>query len=189
VSTRWQLFIHAAPELPGLAVPDGLRARSLAGPADRLTDLYRTYAPVIYGRCRRILGESAAAQDATQETFLRVYRHLDCAPEQALRWIYRIATNYCLNELRDRRLRPLPCAELPEPVSGSLQEEIADRQLAGLLLERVPRKLRSVAWLHYVDGLGGEEIARVLGVSRRTVGKRLAAFRDRTRKYLGRLPT
>ncbi|MFI5376709.1 MAG: sigma factor, partial [Candidatus Rokuibacteriota bacterium] len=53
---------------------------------------------------------AASAEDATQETFVRVRRHLEKAPDahEALLWIYRIATNYCLNELRDRKGRPEP---------------------------------------------------------------------------------
>src|SRR5450432_2184327 len=62
---------------------------------DRLTALYRMYGPVIYARCVRLLGDRAAAEDAMQETFVRVQRHLEKAPdaEEALRWVYRIATN------------------------------------------------------------------------------------------------
>src|SRR6267378_1378915 len=75
---------------------------------DRLTPLYRTYGPIIYARCMKLLGDRATAEDATQETFMRVHRHLDKAPDstEALAWIYRIATNYCLNEIRDRKRRP-----------------------------------------------------------------------------------
>jgi RNA polymerase sigma-70 factor (ECF subfamily) len=61
----------------------------------QLTRLYRQFGPVIFARCRNLLGENAAAEDATQETFLRVHRHLERTPEEALGWTYRIATNYC----------------------------------------------------------------------------------------------
>src|SRR5262245_30362975 len=110
---------------------------------DKLTQLYRTYGPVIYARCCRILGDSAAAEDATQETFVRVYHHLDGAPDvtSALGWIYRIATNYCLNEVRDRKLRPELQGELPEPVIASEEAVVADRDLAVRLIERAPEEL------------------------------------------------
>ena len=83
---------------------------------DRLTELYRRYGPAIYARCRTMLSDESAAEDATQETFLRVQRHLDRVPSarEALYWIYRVATNYCLNELRSRRGRALPHAELAD---------------------------------------------------------------------------
>lgn len=155
---------------------------------DRLTELYRTYGPVIYARCARLLGDRAAAEDATQETFMRVQRHLDRAPDadQALVWIYRIATNYCLNELRNRRRRPELHDELPERPGESLAAILADRDLVARIVRRSPEKLRAPAWLHYVDGLAQGEVARVLGASRRTVVNRLAEFTDHARKFAAR---
>jgi RNA polymerase sigma-70 factor (ECF subfamily) len=152
-----------------------------------LATLYRTFGGAIYSRCRRILDDPQAAEDATQETFLRVYRHLEEVPDmgQALRWIYRIATNYCLNEVRNRKLRPLPVEQLPEgapvvPIDGP----IADRQLVQRVVARVPEKLRAVAWLYHVDGMDQAEVADVLGISRRTVVNRLNAFREKARRQL-----
>jgi RNA polymerase sigma-70 factor (ECF subfamily) len=155
---------------------------------DRLTGLYRMYGPVIYARCRRLLGETAAAEDATQETFVRVHRHLAAAPDarEALAWIYRIATNYCLNELRDRKLRPAPADVLPERPGEDVAAILADRDLAARIIRRSPDKLRVPAWLHFVDGLDQGEVARVLGMSRRTVVSRIAEFTDNARKYIAR---
>jgi len=155
---------------------------------DRLTALYRHYGPFIYARCVRLLGERAAAEDATQETFMRVHRHLHKAPDagEALAWIYRIATNYCLNEIRDRQLRPQGGPDLPEVLGENLQSALADRDIAARIVRRSPEKLRTPAWLHYVDGLDQGEIARVLGVSRRTVGSRIAEFTDHARKFVAR---
>src|SRR4051795_10800723 len=129
---------------------------------DRLVELYRAYGGAVYARCRRLLGDAQAAEDAAQETFLRVHRHLARAPDarQALRWIYRIATNYCLNELRNRRYRPQPVADLPDraAVTG---DPLVDRDLVRRIVERVPTKLRAVAFLYHVDGLEQSEVAAV----------------------------
>src|SRR5262245_33195805 len=105
---------------------------------DRMTGLYRTYGPLIYSRCVRLLGDQSAAEDATQETFMRVHRHLAKAPDatEALFWIYRIATNYCLNEIRDRKRRPELCAELPERPDADVHAELADRDLAARIIRR-----------------------------------------------------
>jgi RNA polymerase sigma-70 factor, ECF subfamily len=153
---------------------------------DRLTALYRAYGPVIFARCRRLLGESTAAEDATQETFMRVHRHLDKADRQeALGWIYRIATNYCLNEIRNRMNRPA-LVDAPEVAVDSIAAALANRDLAERIVERAPEKLRVVAWLHHVDGLDQGEVARVLGISRRTVVNRLAEFADNAKKFIAR---
>lgn len=155
---------------------------------DRLTQLYRAYGPVIYARCCRLLQDRASAEDATQETFLRVHRHLDKAPDgrEALAWIYRIATNYCLNEIRDRKRRPEPSEDLPEPAADSLARILADRDLVARIVRRSPEKLRVPAWLYHVDGLDQAEVARVIGASRRTVINRLDEFAEHARKFAAR---
>lgn len=155
-------------------------------PDDRLTELYRAYGPVIYARCRRLLGDGAAAEDATQETFMRVHRHLAKADSrEALAWIYRIATNYCLNEIRNRKRRPELHDELPEIITDT-DAALADRDLAARIVARSPEKLRAVAWLHHVDGLDQGEVARVLDISRRTVVNRLAEFAENAKKFAQR---
>lgn len=155
---------------------------------DRLSTLYRTYGPAIYARCRHILGDEAAAADATQETFLRVHRKLDGAidAQQALGFIYRVATNFCFNIMRDRRRQAEPMGELPEGSGPHLEEALGRLDLARRLMARVPPKLAAVAWLHHVDGLTQEELAQVLGISRRTVVSRLAEFEKSARKFAQR---
>lgn len=157
---------------------------------DRLTGLYRAYGPVIYSRCARLLGDGAAAEDATQETFMRVQRHLGNVPDagQALAWIYRVATNYCLNELRDRRRRPEVRDDLGDLAdrAGDLEAVLVDRDLVARIVRRSPEKVRAVAWLHHVDGLDQGEVARVLRLSRRTVVNRLAEFKKNALKFIGR---
>ncbi len=153
---------------------------------DRLTQLYRDYGASIYWRCMRILNDAGAAEDATQETFLRVHRHLERAPDgdEAIRWIWRIATNYCLNELRNSKRRAAPMAELPE--KAFQLSDLADRDLARRVLARAPEEQAVIAWLHLVDGLEQEEVARIMDVSRRTVVNKLAEFAANARKYLAR---
>ncbi|HEY4238330.1 MAG TPA: sigma-70 family RNA polymerase sigma factor [Kofleriaceae bacterium] len=156
---------------------------------DRLTALYRMYGPAIYARCIRLLGDPATAEDATQETFLRAHRHLAKAPngDEALVWIYRIATNYCLNEIRNRKHRPVVALdELPERIGDDLQAVLADRDLVARLVARGPAQARAAAWLHFVDGLDQGEVARVLGASRRTIVTRLAEFTASARAFLAR---
>ena len=157
---------------------------------DRLTDLYRRYGPAIYSRCRLLLTDDGAAEDATQETFLRVWRHLDRVPDahEALYWIYRVATNYCLNEIRDRRTRDIPSADLPETSAASwaAAARIEDRDLARRLIEHAEAKVRVVAWLYHVDGFEQDEVAAVVGISRRTVVNRLSDFLAGAHRFLRR---
>lgn len=153
---------------------------------DRLSKLYRDHGAVIYWRCMRLLGDAAAAEDAMQETFMRVHTHLARTPDgdEAIRWIWRIATNYCLNELRNTRRRAVPVADPPErPFELA---DLADRDLARQVIARAPEDEGAIAWLYHVDGLDQEEVARTLGVSRRTVVNKLATFATNARKYIAR---
>jgi len=157
---------------------------------DRLTSLFKTYGPSIYIRCRSILGDEAEAHDATQETFIRVYRHLDEVPgdREALYWIYRVATNYCLNEIRNRKNRPFVEGKATEDVPSALDLErrIVDRDLAARIISAAHPKVKPVAWLYHIDGLEQEEVATVLDLSRRTVATRLAAFIATAQKLIRR---
>src|ERR1700687_4006644 len=156
---------------------------------DRLASLYRVYGPALYSRCHRLLGDRAAAEDATQETFMRVQRHLDKAPtsREALLWIYRIATHYCLNQIRNVQTRATPMEVLPEGEGLDAEGSLANRDLAARLIDRAPEKLRAVAWLHYVDGVDQGQVAQILCISRRTVLYPLGEFVRRARIFARRV--
>ena len=156
---------------------------------DRLSQLYRTYGTVIYDRCRSMLEDAAEAEDATHETFLRLHRQLAKLPpsREAVFWIYRVATNYCLNELRNRKRRAAPAGTVAEDAGGlsaDPERPLADRDLAQRLLAGAPAKVRVVAWLYHVDGFQRDEVAGILRISERTVTARLSKFASGAKKYL-----
>ena len=152
-----------------------------------LAELYRQYGPIIYSRCRRMLKDDALAEDATQDVFLRVMRSFDQAPTgtSMLPWVHRITTNYCLNAIRDRRHQPEPVGELPESAGTSPESLMHDRHLAQRLLQRAPTREREPVLLAYRDGLEHQQIAAMLGISRRTVINRLNEFMRRARTAIG----
>lgn len=172
-----------APAWFALAAGNGPANDGALASADRIARLYGRHSSAVRARCKRLLRNEAAAEDAAQETFVRVLRHAHQLPPdaEALPWLCRIATNYCLNELRHLRIASL--VELDdEPLRGappSPEQQIADRQMVRKVLAPVGHKLRQVAVMRHVDGLLDAEIALALGVSRRTVVYRLRAFRER----------
>ncbi len=154
---------------------------------ERVAALYRKFGPAIYTRCRRILKDHAAAEDATQEVFIRVARHIDETPNaaEALAWIYRIATNYCLNEIRGRKRRARVATLLPAATVGHGGEDsVVNRELVRRVIQRTPARLSESAYLYHVDGMSHEEVAGVVGQSRRTVINHIAEFGRRARKFL-----
>lgn len=142
---------------------------------------------MVYARCRQILREDAAAEDATQETFLRAMRHIqdNGEPESVTGWLYTVATNYCLNDIRNGRSRALLLDPSDSPLAGD-QDALARRDLATRLIARADPSVRATAWLCHVDGMTQSEAAQVLGVSRRTVVDRLARLTRDARRFLER---
>lgn len=166
--------------------PLSTRPRLVVTSPDRAAELFRRFSPLVYARCKRLLKDPAAAEDATQEVFLRAHRHIAAAPDDraALKWLYRIGTNYCLNVIRDRARRPLDsAAELPEVPTADLAAVLEDRELALKLVMHAPEKLRAPALLHWVDGIDQGRVAEILDVTRRTVINRLSAFSEWARDF------
>ena len=143
--------------------------------------LSHRYGPMVLRRCRRLLGDEQEALDACQDVFVRMVQRrarLDGRYPSSL--LYRVATNVCLNRLRDRRREPstrdeavlYEIARAEEPGGASDARLLLDR-----LFGRHPESSRTIAVLHYVDGLTLEEVADEIGMSVSGVRKRLRALR------------
>ncbi len=147
----------------------------------RVETLYAKYGPTIFARCRRLLKSATAAEDATQDVFVKLMKHIDAAPseEAVVPWIHRIVTNHCLNVLRDAGRRAVTVDELPELVDDDFEDSVVSRNFAARVLEETPETLKAPAMLYHGRGLEQSKVAEVLGCSRRTVLYRLAEFTRR----------
>lgn len=149
--------------------------------------MYRDYGPVVHRRARVLLGSDEEAKDAMQEVFVRVIAAKEDFRGDApvLHWMYRITTNVCLNRIRARKSRPT--VSDPEAVERLIAEtpDEADRRAILQVLGRMDPLTQTLAVHHYVDGMKMEEVADLVGLSRKTVGKKLAAFRTKARRLLG----
>jgi RNA polymerase sigma-70 factor, ECF subfamily len=163
----------------------GRRSRVL-DPRERVTELYKTYGPAIYRRCLRLLGDKEAARDATQEVFGKLMR--DAAKlenrDTALPWIYRVATNQCLNLRRNAGRRGEEALPEIEMAAADEPDAVPERQLVQRVLARFDAETQAVAVGVFVDGMEHEEVAQALGISRRTVARKLQRFVGNARKYL-----
>jgi RNA polymerase sigma-70 factor, ECF subfamily len=140
---------------------------------------YSKHSNVVYRRALRLLGDQEAARDATQEVFLRVLQGSGKTPPlpTPTAWLYRVTTNLCLNRLRDqRRARALLASSADNGASVPAAGEA--RAIVAEILGRVPEELQDIAVYFFLDELTYDEIAPLVGVSRRTISNRLAAFRE-----------
>ena len=153
---------------------------------DHIAELYRQWGPAIYRRCLRLLRDEEAARDATQEVFRKALGSPDklANPETALPFIYRVAVNHCLNERRNRGRRGE--TELGDLDVASDHPEFPARRLVQRVLSRFDAKTQSIAVGVLVDGMEHEEVADALGISRKTVSRKLQRFLEHARKYLER---
>ena len=152
-----------------------------------VAQLYATYGPAVYRRCLALLRDTEGARDATQEVFQKLLRDEArlAGREDVLPWIWRVATNHCLNERRNARRRPEEEMNDDLPLSDQLPPTaFPERQLAQRVLARFDSETQAVAVGVLVDGMEHEEIASVLGISRRTVSRKLERFMENARKYI-----
>jgi RNA polymerase sigma-70 factor (ECF subfamily) len=158
---------------------------------ERAAELYRTYGPAVYRRCLRLLRDKEAAADATQEVFVKLVRDIAKFEDPAvvLPWIYRVATNHCLNQLRDKSRRGESALELDVVDRAAESVSFPDRHLAASILSRFDEGSQAVVIGVLVDGMGHEELAGTLGISRKTVERRLARFLEGARKLVAEDPS
>lgn len=141
--------------------------------------LYRQYFPLLLRKCQRMLGCTAEAQDAAQETFTRLWQHRHelNEPVAVVAWLYTTATRVALDKLRSPRAH---VQELPEMLDASAPpDRIAS---ARVLLQRLRAALSpsdlELLVLARLDGLSQQEIALLLHTSERTIRRRLSALDD-----------
>jgi RNA polymerase sigma-70 factor (ECF subfamily) len=140
--------------------------------------LYVRYGPMVLRRCRRLLRDDGEASDVVQDVFVQLLRRRDdlsgLYPSSLL---FRVATNLCLNRIRDRRRRPeLPGDELLHRVAG--RDDLDAPLLLDRLFRRHPESTRTMAVLHWLDGMTLQEVACDCGMSVSGVRRRLRALRE-----------
>lgn len=153
--------------------------------------LHRRYAGVLYDKCVRILGAPAEAEDAVQETFISAFRSLSSFRDMGhghLPWLYRIATNACLKIIRTKKRKDVPLLEDVQEVrsrSSDILEGLQARWALEQLVDHLDERGLQILVAHYIDGVDQSEIASQLGVSRRSVVKRLTRMRSMAQSLSG----
>jgi RNA polymerase sigma-70 factor, ECF subfamily len=164
---------------------------------DEMASLYEKYAYFLLRRCRTILRDDAAADDALQQAFEQVFRRGAAvrAADQPLRWLYSVVDRACFDVLRHRKVRlritPPPAGstdpveDAPDPAHPQVDVEMRDAVMK--LLAFLSDRERRLAIMFFLDGMSQDEIAQQVGLSRVTVNKHVQALRAKSRSYLERV--
>ncbi|MFA6004258.1 MAG: sigma-70 family RNA polymerase sigma factor [Elusimicrobiota bacterium] len=178
-----------------------LVARILAGEQEAYAQLVRKHHPGIFGLCAAMLGGRTQAEDAAQEVFLKAYKALPRFQGQASfhTWLYRIASNHCLDLLRQGLRRPAASwDELLQTQGDAVHRLLAarpdeqlrqeDADLVHRALACLPADYRLVLTLRELQGFSYEDIARAMDCSLDSVKARLrrarAELESRLRHFL-----
>lgn len=151
----------------------------------RLVDAYQV---PVYNLCYRMLGNAGDAEDAAQETFVRVYTHLRSynTQQKLSSWILAVASHYCIDRLRRQRIKwlsldetlPLPAASRDETLPEDRLMEQETRAEIQDLMQILPAEYRLVIALRYWQDLSYQEIAQVVGATESAIKSRLHRARQ-----------
>ncbi len=167
--------------------------RYLTGDAAAFDELMRAHEDRVFAVCLRMLRDREAALDATQETFLSVFRKADRFSGRSAfsTWLYRVAVNTCYDALRRTRRRPTTA--LPE--HNDLHDLASRDELAAaevrpsieMALGELPVEFRAAVVLSDLEGLPLQEVGDLLGVPVGTVKSRVFRGRRLLADALGNL--
>jgi len=176
-----------------------LVTRARAGDDTAFSQLVELYNTAIYNLCYRMLGEAGEAEESAQEAFLRAYTQLrSYDPTRSFKtWLFSIASHYCIDRLRKRRLiwlsidEPLPPhpalqEQTPGPEDANVRREQRDAIQA--LLAKLPPEDRKVIVMRYWSDLSYEEIATATRATVSAVKSRLHRARGALAEQLKATP-
>jgi RNA polymerase sigma-70 factor, ECF subfamily len=167
--------------------------RYLTGDVSAFNELMDAHEDRVFAICMRMMGEREAALDATQDTFLTVFRKADRYKAQAAfsTWLYRVAVNTCYDHLRRRtrtRTQPLPDShDPPDRTTTDLYEAIEVRPDIEAALRGLSEDFRSAVVLVDLEGMSLDQAADTLGVPTGTIKSRLFRARRQLSQSLGNL--
>ena len=157
--------------------------------------LLGNYEKFVYNLCYRYFGNHCDAADVGQEAMVRIFKKIKefNGKSSFKTWLYRVVTNLCMDELRQRKNKPVSLDDMKEqgyePVTPGLspEETVEQQELCRLVLEILTLlsiEHRTVLILKDVEGLEYNEIAAVLGCNIGTVKSRINRAREAFRKRL-----
>ena len=153
---------------------------------DQVEEAFNRYGPVVYRRARSILHNDEEAKDIMQQVFIKILSDGPKPKGEVAPWLSRVTINMCLNRIRDSKrrqeLRQMHIRPDEAAVSAAPEHRVLVRALLGEADERCARAAVCV----YIDEMSHSETAKLLGVSKRTVGGLLARFQKFAEAFVER---
>lgn len=181
----------------------GTRSDVISSNGSAFDRIYRDNVDLIFRFANRLCGETEAAKDLVQETFLNAYRGFNefRGDAQVSTWLYTIASRACLRMRRKRKGEPerelsldefIPTSEgelrLQIPMEGLTPEEALQnkelRQALDRAIAALPKKYRMVLILRDMEGLSAKEVGTIMELNERAVKSRLHRARLFVRREL-----
>jgi RNA polymerase sigma-70 factor, ECF subfamily len=175
----------------------------LKGDQNAYAEIVELYKDKVFQICFRMLGNRHEAEDISQEAFIRAYVNIQTFNQKRKfsTWLFRIATNLCIDRIRKKK----PDYYLDAEVKGTEgltmysqvaantplpEEEVEDMELQATIqheISKLPEKYRSVIVLKYIEELPLLEISEILDLPLGTVKTRVHRGREALRKQLRKM--
>jgi RNA polymerase sigma-70 factor (ECF subfamily) len=174
---------------PRTEIAPAVLERARAGDQSAFTELVRHYDRGLRALAFRLLGEASRVDDALQEAYVRAFQALGGFERRSAvsTWLYRIAYNACVDELRRAGRRPEDPLELvaraPDPRPGA-EAEVAERDRIERALAALSPEHRAAVVLVDAQGFDYASAAEALGVAEGTIASRLSTARAALRAAL-----
>jgi len=144
--------------------------------------LYETYGPMVLRRCRSLLKNEDKAQDAMQEVFLKLVeksRHLKAEYPSSL--LYTMATNICLNKIRDEgRKNEVGGDDLLHVIASydKTENRLMASETLDIIFGKMQPSTRDIAVLYFIDEMTLQEVSDTVGLSLSGIRKRLKKLKE-----------
>ncbi len=153
--------------------------------------LYSRYSGKVYAKCLTLLGNTAKAEDATQEIFTKIFLNLSRFNEKSKfsTWVYSITYKFCIDYIRKQKKEKAIFSDEMERAPDLAEDNIPDKELLELNLVELKAVLdslkagdRAILLMKYQDGTSIKDIARFFNKSESAIKMQIKRAKERARK-------
>lgn len=153
--------------------------------------LYQRYSGKVYAKCLTLLGDTALAEDATQEIFTKIFLKLGSFNEQSKfsTWLYSITYNFCIDYIRRKKKEKAVFSDEIDNAPDLAEDNIPDKEMLELNLVQLEKVMgglkagdRAILLMKYQDGEQIKDIADQFGKSESAIKMQIKRAKERARK-------